>query len=92
MDVAQFVSEGAPEWRAALFHQLLTDRQLRRGRQMSTAPGAQLHQHGHQLDRLFGQAVDPPLPVGGIVAAREQPRLDEPLQPRGQNVGGDSFF
>ena len=31
-------------------------------------------------------------PVGGIVAAREQPRLDEPLQPRGQDVGGDPFF
>jgi hypothetical protein len=26
VDVAQFVGEGAPEWRAALFHQLLTDR------------------------------------------------------------------
>jgi hypothetical protein len=25
VDAAQFVSEGAPEWRAALFHRLLTD-------------------------------------------------------------------
>ena len=57
---------------------------------MSTAPGAQLHQHGHQLDRLFGQALNPLLPVGGIVAAQERLRggpdqsLEHPLGKRGR--------
>ena len=60
MDVAQFVGEGGEKRRAALLHQLLTDREFRRGRQMPAAPGAELHQHGNKLDRLFGQAVEFP--------------------------------
>ena len=67
-------------------------RKLRRDRQVPAAPGAHMGKQRHELDRLFGQAVDRLLLVAGIVGLAEQAGLDQPLQPVGKDVRSDPLL
>jgi hypothetical protein len=56
------------------------------------APRPHLGEQRHELDGSLGQAVDRFLPVGRVVALRQHPGLDQPLQAVGQDVGGDALL
>jgi hypothetical protein len=92
MGVAQLGHEGFPHQRPAFFEQLRANRELGRGRQMAAAPRTDVREHGKQLDRRFGQAVDRLLLVAGVVGASQQPALHQFFKTIGQDVGGDSLL
>jgi hypothetical protein len=52
---------------------------------VAKSPAAELREHGHQLDRGFGQAVARPL-AGSRVLTGEQAQLDESLESVGENI------
>ena len=83
MLLAQLSHEPLPKRRSARLHELGADAERLGRRQPAAAPGTDLGEHWHQLDRLLRQAVDRLLLVIGIASAREQACLDERPQPVG---------
>jgi hypothetical protein len=71
-----------------LFEQLGASVQCAARRPVAKAPAAELREHGHELDRGFGQAVAGPL-AGSRVFAGEQSRRDESLESVRENIRGD---
>ena len=61
-------------------------------RQVLEAPGRHLGEHGQQLDALLGEAVDRLLLVARVVGPADDALPGEPLQPVGQDVGGDALL
>jgi hypothetical protein len=88
---AQLGHELGPQLRAAGGEQLSAHPQPLGGGAVAQAPLAELGEDRHELDRRLGQAVGGPASGTGVLAG-QQARADQPLQPVGEDVGGDLFL
>src|SRR6185437_15611457 len=91
MDRPQLGHELIPQRRAAGGEQFRAHPQPFRGRAVVHTPLAELREDRHQLDRRLGQAVGGPPPRPRVLAG-EQAGAHQPLEPVGEDVGGDSLF
>jgi len=90
--MAQLVHECVPQRRATFFQQLSADGELTARMGVPAAPGAHVHEQGHELDGRFREAVDPFLPVFWIASSRQQARRRQALQPVREDIRGDAFL
>src|SRR5215211_4035917 len=89
---AELIHQLLPHFGAALLEQLRADRKLLGHGRVAAPPRAHGREHWHELDGGLGQAVDDALLVARVVGPGQQPGGDQPLEPVGENIGGDSLL